>query len=254
MAIQLNRKILLGAHNELKGQTPYGYGAKAEGGRDPRDGHRWNPRSNGTITTPISTIDNLDCSGYVRYGAYAAGVTLPDGSQSQRSWCEDNLQEIHYSDFGKIDNVLRIAFMTPHQHGVGSIGHVWWGFNARTMESYGGKGVGSHRWDVYQHRVSKAFIMPSISGVGDTIPDTTPKHDPPILVIHDQVTQNSYLANAQWYTSDGSLANILGYTTQTPNLSVNVVDAAFTHGWQLEKYTQRLNDMGRADMRFVKVA
>ncbi len=69
----------------------YGLGAKPEGGSDPRNGRRWNTRSNGHLSTRPSTIDNLDCSGFIRYLLFKAtdgGLVIPDGSQMQRGWCE----------------------------------------------------------------------------------------------------------------------------------------------------------------------
>lgn len=271
----VNRKKLLSLHAALiKRGVDYGFGAKAEGGSDPRNGRRWNRDSTHHLSTPVSTIENLDCSGLIRYEAFQASggdLVLPDGSQAQLDWCRKNWKQVGYGFCENRDNVLRIAFMTPGVHGVGSIGHVWWIFNGNTLESYGGHGVGSHKWSVYASRVSACFEVPSISGVDAVAPVAAPapaatppegpKHDPAILVLNvtdmpvtDTPVENAYLAGGHWLAPDGSLAQILGYTTQTPALIVPVLQAAMMHGYALDAYTQQLNERGRADMRLARVA
>ena len=167
--VPINRKKLLATHTALTNQgVEYGYGAKAEGGSDPRNGKRWNHKSNGKLSTPLSSIENIDCSGLVRLESYIAtdgAFAFDDGSQSQLAQCRKLLKAVPYIDCAKKDNVLRIAFMTPGVNGVGSIGHVWWTFNSLTLESYGGHGVGSHSWSVYKGKTSGCFEVPSVSGV-----------------------------------------------------------------------------------------
>lgn len=189
----LNRKKLLEAQAYLiRRKVLYGFGAKAEGGSDPRNGHRWNRNSNGKLSTPITTIQNIDCSGLVRYLAYLASdgdTRWPDGSQAQRAWCRTNLEKCDYADTEKRDNVLRIGFMTPGINGVGSIGHVWFTFNGNTLESYGGHGVGSHKASVYARVHSGCFVVPSVAGVmGNPITETAP---------HDSIVVSVW-ANGHW--------------------------------------------------------
>jgi hypothetical protein len=179
----LNRKILFDTHAALINQNvAYGYGAKSEGGADPRDGHHWNPDSTGKLSTPIESIENIDCSGLIRYLVYRASdgdTRWPDGSQDQLAWCRVNLQKCSYNDCANQDNILRIAFMSPGVNGVGNIGHVWLIFNGNTLESYGGHGVGSHKWSVYADRVSGCFEVPSVPGVA-TVP-VAPAKKPALL-------------------------------------------------------------------------
>jgi hypothetical protein len=140
----------------------YGYGAKAEGFFS--NGKKWNPNSTGNLSTSINSIEHLDCSGFIRYVLYRATeteLTIPDGSQIQREWCEqlaaaNLLHKVNnYANTNKYITKERlfIAFIKPWTNGCGEIGHVWLvgQFNkdifAETMESYGGHGVGSRPWN-----------------------------------------------------------------------------------------------------------
>lgn len=145
----------------------YGLGAKAEGGSDPRNNHRWNPRSNGSLSTPVNSIDNIDCSGFVRYALFHAtngALDIGDGSQNQRGWCEHKAAagELHavqsYANSAKFINAHRlfICFIKPNTNGCGPVGHVWLvtqyddGDNhtlAGTLESHGGTGINSRPWN-----------------------------------------------------------------------------------------------------------
>jgi len=90
----------------------------------------------------------IDCSGFVRYLLHkmAGGLTIPDGSWNQHSWCTSkNFKPTVYEDVaGLSDDRLRIAFINP----VGKkAGHVWLILNAKTIESCGGKGPTRRKWD-----------------------------------------------------------------------------------------------------------
>jgi hypothetical protein len=111
----------------------YGLGAKPEGGTNPRNGQRWNPRSSRHLSTRPSTIDNLDCSGFIRYMLFNSTdghLTIPDGSQMQRAWCErqasqGNLHQVNrYRDAANYmtDKRLFICFIKPFTNGCGEIG------------------------------------------------------------------------------------------------------------------------------------
>jgi hypothetical protein len=140
----------------------YGLGAKAEGYT--YKGRQWNPNSTRKLSTPVSTIEHLDCSGFVRYLLYRATdakLEIPDGSQNQREWCEQQAAAKLLHKVSKYENTnkyltkerLFIAFIKPWTNGCGEIGHVWLvgQFNkdsfAETMESFGGHGVGSRLWN-----------------------------------------------------------------------------------------------------------
>jgi hypothetical protein len=92
-----------------------------------------------------------DCSGFVRWIlAYAVtmkhALILPMGSYYQNDWCKSQGFKLSkYSDVaGLNDNRLRIAFIKPDSD---HHGHVWLILNGRTMECYGGVGVGRRKWD-----------------------------------------------------------------------------------------------------------
>lgn len=166
--------------------VPYGYGAKAEGGHDPRDGREWNKRSTGKISTPVDTIDNLDCSGAIRKWLFdVSGVAIPDGSQAQLAYFEklskdpnSGVKQIdtHGSDRENYKAAARyvgkrvfICFITPWVNGCDSIGHVFLLFDdddpdivAETGESHGGHGVDSRRWDtpVLIRQVHAVYELP----------------------------------------------------------------------------------------------
>lgn len=160
--------------------VPYGYGAKAEGGADPRTGHRWNTRSTHKLSTPLSTIDHIDCSGEVRkllYDASGGKLEIVDGSQSQlaqfEAWANAGLvKEVRYRDAAAYMNKKRlfICFIKPGENGCGPIGHVFLLVSydpdaaADTMESYGGHGVGSRNWNttVLLHETYKCFEIPTV--------------------------------------------------------------------------------------------
>lgn len=161
--------------------VPYGYGAKAEGGADPRNGHRWNTRSTGHLSTPIDTIENIDCSGGVRYIVYKATngqLILPDGSQDQREQCEEwaaagLIHKVSYRDAAKYMTGRRlfICFIKPGTNGCGSVGHVWLlvqgsDGHAVTLESHGGGGIDSRPWDTHTliNENYSCYELPTVEG------------------------------------------------------------------------------------------
>ena len=122
-----------------------------------------------------SKIKKIDCSGFTRYAIYKASsgkLTIPDGSQAQREWCEKKLKKVDkYSDVtsgGK--KSLYVAFIKPWTNGCQGVGHVWFvtkldgDENPDTMESHGGVGVNSRRWDylTLKREVYSCFEVPII--------------------------------------------------------------------------------------------
>jgi len=163
----IDRPLLISISAQLERRgVKYEYGAKA-------DDKQTNPRSTGQLSTPPDTIDEIDCSGFSRYILYqSAGWNIPDGSQSQRDWCEKStlVKLANYTDVNADvgGDALYIAFIKPYTNGCGSIGHVWFvykpgdGLDAETFESHGGVGVDSRRWNttILFQEAFEAFQLP----------------------------------------------------------------------------------------------
>jgi hypothetical protein len=111
--------------------------------------------------TPLAAIDDIDCSGFVRYAIYHATdgqVQMPDGSWNQDDWCKgQKFQVVDYrSTAGTEDGLVRVAFLhTP------PVGHVWLVLDGETIESHGGAGPDRRDWHtkiLYGH-VSKCYVL-----------------------------------------------------------------------------------------------
>lgn len=122
-----------------------------------------------------SKIKQIDCSGFTRYAIYKASdgkLTMPDGSQNQRVWCENKLKPANsYTDVLKAgQRSLYVAFIKPWTNGCQAVGHVWFvtrldgDDNPDTMESHGGVGVDSRRWDylTLKRQVYSCFEIPVV--------------------------------------------------------------------------------------------
>lgn len=125
-------------------------------------------------TTDYRFLDGIDCSGFVRYALAKASdqkVILPDGSFNQLSWAQnqglhklDNYKDVVYGDPTR----LFLCFIKAADTKEG-IGHVWLVHKSsdkdipRTMESYGGCGVGSRPWfaSPLRHRCHYAYELPT---------------------------------------------------------------------------------------------
>jgi cell wall-associated NlpC family hydrolase len=117
--------------------------------------------SKAALGAPISTIQKIDCSGFVRYAIYYASggsVKMPDGSWVQDEWCKkQGFTSVPYKrDACLGDDRLRIAFM----HGT-AIGHVWFILNGQTIESHGGVGPDRRDWatPILVHNVSTCYAL-----------------------------------------------------------------------------------------------
>lgn len=141
----------------------YGYGVKAE-----HFAPRWN-----LALVNIPKITAIDCSGFVRLGAYEAslrGLIIPDGSQIQRGWAEKNLRQVRYADAAKYmtKDRLFIAFIKPWTNGCGRVGHVWFlrmrNGKPVTVESHGGIGVNSRPWNAptLRNQVYSTYELPAV--------------------------------------------------------------------------------------------
>jgi len=143
----INMAQLRAAFNAMNGRVKYGLGSKAA-----------------SMTTPASSVSRIDCSGFVRWAAAQSTtprLIIPDGSWHQRAWAEKNLKQVEYSTAVAARGRLFIAFMTPGVKGVGKVGHVWFVFDGKTLESYGGHGVGSRAASLYTARTHKCFEWPT---------------------------------------------------------------------------------------------
>lgn len=136
---------LLDVHARMDGRVKYGLGDKA------------NPR-----TTEPEQVKTIDCSGYVRFVLYKASGGKVDcspngGSWWQNEWCKEKLTAIGYdaATAGASDGKLRIAFYKPAK----GVGHVWLVLNGKTLESYGGHGVGRKTWDSRTGIADTAYVF-----------------------------------------------------------------------------------------------
>lgn len=116
-----------------------------------------------SLDADSADITGLDCSGLSKWLAYRAsngGMTMPDGSDNQHHWCNNNLQPAHYSAIREYGHGrLFIAFENPDP-----TGHVWFidGDTCTTLESYGHHGPGSRQYDdpMFLRIVSACFELP----------------------------------------------------------------------------------------------
>jgi hypothetical protein len=93
-------------------------------------------------------IREIDCSGLIKWllERIAGLIDIPDGSYNQRRWFQcEGFKQTDYANCGLLDGRLRIAFIDPKESGHG---HVWLVWNGKTIESYGGDGVGRRKGDV----------------------------------------------------------------------------------------------------------
>lgn len=155
--VNLSKLVDLHGRCELKG-VRYGLGSKAR-----------------SLTQDSHTLTRIDCSGYVRYllaKATDQKLIIPDGSWIQRDWCESKglhrlkkYSDVRYADHSR----LFIAFITPNTNGAGRIGHVWLVVKLDddevpdTIESHGGVGVNTRRWDqlTLRRQCSACFELPT---------------------------------------------------------------------------------------------
>lgn len=90
-----------------------------------------------------------DCSGFVRWLLFKGTdgkTTLPDGSWIQETWCDN--EGFNKNPYASVadnkDDYLRVAFIKAYR---GKVGHIWLIHNGKTIECYGGVGVGRRPWN-----------------------------------------------------------------------------------------------------------
>jgi len=99
---------------------------------------------------PGRDFTQVDCSGFVREAVREATtptLAFPDGSVVQHDWVQAHqFQKCSVTD-GKLDDgMMRIAFLRPQDVSSG-IGHVVLIVAGQTLESHGGTGPDTRRWD-----------------------------------------------------------------------------------------------------------
>ena len=107
--------------------------------------------------------DHIDCSGWVRAAVAVAShgqTILPDGSVNQNDWCAgQGLKRSTFAACRLQDGLTRIAFIRPSlKH---AIGHVYLARNGRTLESWGGHGLGSRlvSTHILSAETTDAFVL-----------------------------------------------------------------------------------------------
>lgn len=114
----------------------------------------------------VNALRGIDCSGFIRWLIYKSTpkLIIPDGSYNQYRWMKaQGLKEVPYSQTQESiageSSTLYFAFILASR--AIPVGHIWAVLqNGDTIESYGGHGPGSRRWN---HRplpqeVGAAFI------------------------------------------------------------------------------------------------
>lgn len=110
----------------------------------------------------------VDCSGYVRWLLYKAGLWLPDGSQTQWAYVRDVLQwrAVEYKNlrYTEADPTRLFIAFKKRVYRAGQLsahGHVWLVHAGATIESASGlKGVGSRPWRHLYGMASACYEVP----------------------------------------------------------------------------------------------
>jgi hypothetical protein len=99
---------------------------------------------------PGRDFTQVDCSGFVREAVREATtptLAFPDGSVVQHDWVQaQQFQKCSVADGQLDDGTMRVAFLRP-QDSSQHIGHVVLIIAGQTIESHGGTGPDSRRWD-----------------------------------------------------------------------------------------------------------
>lgn len=100
-----------------------------------------------------------DCSGYLsllwQYMGFPAG--FPAGSVNQRQWVKaGGFVACPYSDCAKMDNIVRVAYISPAK---GRAGHTWAVVNGKTIECHSVHGACREPWTIYKGRASACFVV-----------------------------------------------------------------------------------------------
>jgi hypothetical protein len=144
MTIKVDRPLLITLMKATHGKTKYGLGKKP------------------LLKDEAKDIKSADCSGYVRWLlnkiTHGALKLKAWGSDLQRSEIKAmGFARCDYADCGKLDNILRIAFIKPTE----KHGHIWLTCNGMTVECAGGMGAGRRIWNtpVLLHEVTAAYVL-----------------------------------------------------------------------------------------------
>lgn len=131
-------------HGKMAGRVTYLMGAKAR------------------ASAQTSEIAELDCSGYVRYLMQRCGAPdFPDGTWDQSRWLAKSGWEP--KEYGNLKHTvadptrLFVAGFTEYSDARGHRrhGHIWLVHAGKTIECYGGVGVGSRAWS---HKTLRSLV------------------------------------------------------------------------------------------------
>lgn len=119
-----------------------------------------------TAPPPFTAID---CSGFFRFALYACAgrVVVPDGSSNQNDWLRTGSFKHHevtgdpqgYAAANPSDGRLRVC-VCRREDGH-AYGHIWFTWNGRTYESYGGHGPGSRAVvnGILEHLCDDVYVL-----------------------------------------------------------------------------------------------
>ncbi len=141
---------------------------------------------------PGRDFTQIDCSGFVSHVVRLCtvpAIAFPDGSVTEHDWIDARgFERCTISSAAQVDGALRIAFLRPQDAGPDHIGHVVLIYDGWTLESHGGVGPDSRRWDgsgwqsrafVYQFAPSSQVITeevaPAFIAVGSNQTDEIPR-------------------------------------------------------------------------------
>lgn len=118
---------------------------------DPRVGYKLGAKIPSDAAQPGKDFTHVDCSGFVRAAIRRAtnpkAAKFPDGSVVQHDWIKaEGFASGKIADGSLKDDIIRIAFLSPHD-APSKIGHVALLRNGKTVESRGGKGPDSRKFD-----------------------------------------------------------------------------------------------------------
>ena len=147
MTVPIDRPLLVTLIKVTAGRVKYKLGAKP------------------LLKDEAKDIKSADCSGYVRWLlnkiTHGALKLKMQGSFQQRAEIKAaGFTRCDYSDCGKLDSIVRVAFIPPS----GEHGHVWLCVNGNTIECFGGHGVGRRAWNtpILLHEVGVCYVLSDV--------------------------------------------------------------------------------------------
>jgi hypothetical protein len=141
--ININLEFLQECHiHGMKERIPYVWGMKP------------------SVTVDTNRVKGSDCSGWIRYLFGRQHILIPEGSMEQYCYFRKE-GYVEFTDYSRVENrhILYLCHASPTAN---EAGHIWLAYNQRTIECYGGYGVGSR--DVMHNPLprifSNGFVIP----------------------------------------------------------------------------------------------